>query len=248
MDIMDYVIAFHKDAERQGPGSYQATKRALQYLPTLHSDSKILDIGAGTGAQTMVLAEHTEAKIVAIDMLQEFLNQLQEKINLNNLNERIITQQDLMDNINVENKAFDVIWSEGAIYNIGFKKGLLEWKKFLKDTGYMVISEISWLTEERPKEIEDYWLEAYPEIDTIDAKLAVIEEVGYENVVHFILSEREWKEYYTPILSRTNAFLKEYNYTKEAEDFIKMALDEIKVYEKFKDYYSYVFYIIKVNN
>lgn len=200
MDIMDYLIEFHKYAERQGPGSDEAAKKALRYIPELDEDTRILDIGCGTGAQTMVLAKNTKAKIVAVDMLQKFLNKLKEKIDRDNLNNRVIAIQSSMDNLHFEEKLFDVIWSEGAIYNIGFKKGLSEWKRFLKDEGYIAVSEISWLTHNRPEEIEQYW---------------------------------------------TDAFLERYNYGEDVQEFIKMGLDEIKMYEKFKEYYSYVYYIAK---
>ena len=176
MDLMDYVIEFHKDAERQGPGNGEATRKALQYIPELGKNARILDIGCGTGAQTMVLAKNTKAQIIAVDMLQEFLDKLQEKIDRKNLSNRVVIKQGLMDNLDFQEKSFDVIWSEGAIYNIGFEKGLLEWKKYLKDNGYIVVSEISWLTDNRPKEIEEYWANAYPEIDTIDME-ATAEEL-----------------------------------------------------------------------
>ena len=176
MDLMDYVIEFHKDAERQGPGNGEATRKALQYIPELGKNARILDIGCGTGAQTMVPAKNTKAQIIAVDMLQEFLDKLQEKIDRKNLSNRVVIKQGLMDNLDFQEKSFDVIWSEGAIYNIGFEKGLLEWKKYLKDNGYIVVSEISWLTDNRPKEIEEYWANAYPEIDTIDME-ATAEEL-----------------------------------------------------------------------
>ncbi|HSH51232.1 MAG TPA: class I SAM-dependent methyltransferase, partial [Bacteroidales bacterium] len=176
MDLMDYVIEFHKDAERQGPGNGEATRKALQYIPELGKNARILDIGCGTGAQTMVPTKNTKAQIIAVDMLQEFLDKLQEKIDRKNLSNRVVIKQGLMDNLDFQEKSFDVIWSEGAIYNIGFEKGLLEWKKYLKDNGYIVVSEISWLTDNRPKEIEEYWANAYPEIDTIDME-ATAEEL-----------------------------------------------------------------------
>lgn len=76
MDLLKLIIDYHKDAERQGLGSVEATKKALRYLPKLNQESSILDIGCGTGAQTIVLAENTNANIIAIDMLQPFLDQL----------------------------------------------------------------------------------------------------------------------------------------------------------------------------
>ena len=246
MDLLKFAIEFHKDAERQGPGNDEATKKALSYLPELEDSSQILDIGCGTGAQTMVLAKNTPATIIAVDMLQGFLDKLQEKVDQQNLNDRVMTKQMLMDNLTFEEQSFDVIWSEGAIYNIGFEKGLSEWRKYLKDDGYIVVSEISWLTDERPEEIETYWTNAYPEIDTIEAKLAVLEESGYEPIAHFILPENcWWDHYYEPIKARSNDFLEKYNYSEDVKTFVEMGLDEITMYEKYKDYYSYVFYIAK---
>jgi ubiquinone/menaquinone biosynthesis C-methylase UbiE len=66
---------------------------------------------------------------------------------------------------------YDVIWSEGAIYNIGFEKGVKDWKRFLKTGGMMVVSEITWLTAERPSELQEYWKNEYPEIDTASSKI-----------------------------------------------------------------------------
>jgi len=50
---------------------------------------------------------------------------------------------------------------------------------------------------------------------------------------------------YSPILSRSNAFLEKYNYGEDVKEFINMGLDEIAMYEKYQQYYSYVFYIGK---
>ena len=72
-----------------------------------------------------------------------------------------------MDNLPFQNEELDLIWSEGAIYNIGFERGINEWNRFLKKDGFIAVTEASWFTPERPAEIEDFWLANYPEIDTI---------------------------------------------------------------------------------
>ena len=187
MDLLELIIEFHKDNERQGPGSEEATLKALKLIPYLNEKTKILDIGCGSGGQTITLAKNTAAQITAVDMLPQFLEMLMKKAKENNLINRIVAEEMLMDNLTFEKNSFDVIWSEGAIYNIGFENGLYLWRKYLKDNGFIAVSEISWLTDTRPEEIQQYWVNAYQEIDTIENKLSVIEKCGYTSVAHFVL-------------------------------------------------------------
>ena len=158
MDLLELIIEYHKDNERQGPGSEEATLKALSYIPDLNEETKILDIGCGSGGQTITLAKNTKAHITAVDMMQQFLETLIKKAKENNLIDRITAKEMLMDNLTFDENSFDVIWSEGAVYNIGFEKGLTLWRKYLKDNGYIAVSEISWLTDTRPEEIEQYWV------------------------------------------------------------------------------------------
>lgn len=93
MDLLELIIEYHKDNERQGPGSEEATLRALSYIPDLNEKTKILDIGCGTGGQTIALAKNTEAHITAVDMLPQFLEMLMKKAKENNLTDRIIAKK-----------------------------------------------------------------------------------------------------------------------------------------------------------
>lgn len=246
MDLLELIIEYHKDNERQGPGSEEATLKALGYLPYLNEKNKILDVGCGTGGQTITLAKNTGAQITAVDMFPQFLEMLMKKSKVNNLTNRIVAKEMLMESLTFKESSFDVIWSEGAIYNIGFEKGLSLWRKYLKDNGYIAVSEISWLTDTRPDEIVQYWVNAYPEIDTIENKLSVINKCGYTSVAHFVLDDKCWLDnYYQPILERSEAFMKKYDYTDEVKEFVEAGKIEADMYNRFKDYYSYVFYIAK---
>lgn len=51
-----------------------------------------------------------------------------------------------MDKLDFQLNELDLIWSEGAIYNIGFEKGMNYWNNFLKKGGYVAVTEASWFT------------------------------------------------------------------------------------------------------
>jgi SAM-dependent methyltransferase len=102
-----------------------------------------------------------------------------------------------MFNLPFQNEELDLIWSEGAIYNIGFECGINEWRKFLNTGGYIAVSEASWFTKERPAEIDEFWKDAYPEIETIPNKVVQMQKAGYIPVATFILPENCWTEHLT---------------------------------------------------
>ena len=151
-----------------------------------------------------------------------------------------------MDALPFEEEGLDLIWSEGAIYNIGFERGLNEWRRYLKMGGYVAVSESSWFTEERPAEIHDFWMSVYPEIDTIPNKVAQIQKAGYIPVATFILPEYCWTEnYFTPLIKAREIFSQKYPGNKTVEELMKFGRHEAELYRKYKEFYGYVFYIAK---
>ena len=115
-------------------------------------------------------------KITGIDFFPGFIerfNKNAEKLNLRNRVKGIVGS---MDDLSFEKDSLDLIWSEGAIYNIGFERGLKEWRNYLKPGGYLAVSESVWFTDQRPAEIHDFWMSAYTEIDTVPNKVAQIQK------------------------------------------------------------------------
>jgi len=247
MTEIELLIDLHKEAERQGPGSSSDTKRALDLIGIdKNAKIKIADIGCGSGAQTITLAQNTNSQITAVDLFSEFLQKLGDKAKELGLINRITTLQKSMDALPFDKEEFDVIWSEGAIYNIGFEKGVKDWKDYLKVGGYLAVSEISWLTNARPREVEEYWIKEYPQIDTISNKIRILEESGYLPVGNFVLPQYCWTEnYYEPMKDRFSDYLERHKNSELAKSIIESEEKEIKVYDKFKDYFSYGFYVAK---
>lgn len=247
MTEIELIIDLHKNTERQGPGSEKDTLRALDLIDLAEkSEVKLADIGCGSGGQTMTLAQNFNGLITAVDLFPEFLVELEEKSHKLGFKNRINTLKSSMDNLPFEPGEFDIIWSEGAIYNMGFAKGIQYWKKFLREGGYLALSEITWTTNSRPKEIESFWTSEYPEIDTASNKIGALENNGFSLVGYFTLSQESWIDnYYKPLETKFETFLERHGNSELANKVVADYVSEINIYMKYKDYFSYGFYIAK---
>lgn len=247
MDDYQLLIDLHKNAARQGPGGDAETELALSLAGIDRSAPlKIADIGCGTGASTLLLARHLNAQITAVDFLQEFLDLLEVRADHLGLSEKIKTLCRSMEDLPFAAGEFDVIWSEGAVYNIGFEKGVKDWRRYLKVGGALVVSEITWVTGARPSEIQQYWASEYPEIDVASAKIALLEKNGYSPVGYFILPEACWLDhYYRPMQDGFEDFLDRNGNRPEARAIVAAEKREIELYKRYKAYYSYGVYIAR---
>ncbi len=237
---LELLIDLHIDGPRQGPGSEEHTNLALNLsgLKERNDRLEIADIGCGTGASTLVLARHLNANITAVDFLPEFLNVLR---NANGKGVR--TLQASMDDLPFDNSSLDAIWSEGAIYHLGFEKGVDYFSKHLKPGGILAVSEITWLTSERPDDLTAHWESEYNEMATAAEKITVLEQKGFLLKGYFPLPERCWLEnYYEPMESRFDSFLSR-NDSGEARALVVDEQAEIEIYRKYRDYFSYGFYV-----
>ncbi len=247
MDDFQLLVDLHKRAKRQGPGGDAETKKAID-LAMLDPSArlKVADIGCGTGASTIQLARLLNAKITAIDFLPEFIEVLKGNAENEGLSKKINPFVCSMENLQFNDEEYDVIWSEGAIYNIGFEKGINGWRRFLKPCGLLVVSEITWTTSDRPFEIQKYWEAEYPEIDTASSKINILEKNGYSPVAYFVLPERCWLEnYYLPLQNSFAEFIVRNENNENAQAIVEAEKKEISLYEKFKKHYSYGVYIAR---
>lgn len=238
------ICEYFSNIERQGPGSPEATLKALSFIDNLNSKSLIADIGCGTGGQTMTLAGHTSGNITGVDLFPHFIEIFNQNAAGLNLQDRVKGIVGTMAELPFEQESLDLIWSEGAIYNIGFEKGLREWHQFLKHGAYIAVSEASWFTVERPDELNKFWQDAYPEIDLISNKVAQMEKAGYIPVSTFILPENCWLEnFYDLQEGIQEQFLEKYAGNVAAENLVANERYEASLYKKYKEFFGYVFYI-----
>jgi cyclopropane fatty-acyl-phospholipid synthase-like methyltransferase len=247
MDDLPLLLDLHRSALRQGPGGDDETRLAVA-LSGLGKKSKlkVADIGCGTGASSFVLAAELDAHITAVDFLGEFLTELDERAKRAGLVDRITTLTASMDALPFGEAEFDAIWSEGAIYNMGFAAGIEAWRRYLKPNGIIALSELTWLTDDRPEALQAHWDREYPEVDTASEKIAVLERHGFTPIGYFPLPENCWLDnYYRPMQQRFAAFLERHAGSEAARAIVAAEEAEIVLYERFRDYVSYGFYVAR---
>jgi ubiquinone/menaquinone biosynthesis C-methylase UbiE len=247
MNDFQLLVDLHKRAKRQGPGGDSETRKAMELAMLGASEPlKIADVGCGTGASTMLLAHELNAQVTAVDFLPEFIDVLKIRAESEGLIDKISPIVGSMDDLPFEDEEYDVIWSEGAIYNMGFKKGVSDWRRYLKPGGLLVVSEITWTTSERPFEIQKHWESEYPEIGTASSKISILENSGYTPVAYFTLSDHCWlNNYYRPMQNSFSEFLARNANSEHAKAIVEAEKKEISLYEDYKNYFSYGVYIAK---
>jgi SAM-dependent methyltransferase len=230
---------------RQGPGSRSSAKRALELCVGLPPSPAVLDLGSGAGAQTFHLAELTTGSIVAIDNHAPNIERLRAEVAERGLGERI---QPLVGDIGKpehEPRSFDLIWSEGALYNIGIEEALRLYHPVLKPGGYFAFTEAVWCKEDPPTEVKAAF-EDYAAMGSAQDVLAKIEASNFSLVDHFTLPYEDWwDDFYTPMERRLEELRRKYG-----DDAGSLAaLDEIsrepEMHRTHSNYYGYEFFVLR---
>ena len=242
------MVDLHRDGTRQGPGSDEETLRALDLTRIdKAAELDIADIGCGTGASTLALAKRLpNARIIAVDLFPDFLSVLAERARAAGCSGQIETRAESMDALSFAAESLDFIWSEGAIYNMGFSTGVEAWRPFLRPGGVIAVSEITWLSPDPPEEIRRHWNAEYPEIATASGKIAILERAGYDLLGYLVLPPSNWTDnYYEPTEKRIPAFLERHACRSEAAAVAAMERHEAELYKRYQEWFSYGFYIAR---
>ena len=177
------------------------TKQAFQTLPLIENPY-ILDIGCGSGIPAIELAKMSKGRIMAIDTDQHLLDILAKRIKEKGHSIQIEVKKCSLFDIQFPEGTFDIIWAEGSISIIGFKKGLQEWNRLLKPKGFLVVHD---------------------SIRTFSNVFDVSSKFGYRLVNHFELPKDAWlKEYCEPL----EKIIKEHREKAKDNPMLRQFLDK----------------------
>ena len=229
--------------EKLGPGSNADTLKVLDMIPELPYQD-IVDAGCGAGRQTLVLANKLKTSIHAVDSYEPFLNNLMQHAKKSGIEHLIQTHCIDMADIPKTFQGIDLLWSEGAAYNIGFFHALKAWHSAIKPNGIAVVSELSWLRESVPVEVRNFFKAGYPDMRSVDENRSVIEDAGYNILGTHILPKEAWVEDYYDILEPRAKKLLDHP-DESVREFVTETMEEIRIFGCSEESYGYVFYVIK---
>jgi hypothetical protein len=144
----------------------------------------------------------------------------------------------------------DLLWSEGAAYNLGFEQALKIWRPLVSKKGIAVISEMSWFTDELREplalsQVEGavaYWQNAYPMMGNEFENIVRANRSGFKVLsTQRLPSQVWWLNYYQPLRERIGQL----EISPSSSSVIRETEEEMKLFEKFSNFYGYTFYVLQ---
>lgn len=244
MDLPDLFWRLHDRLPRQAPGSDATTRRLLDLARPWPDQPRILDIGCGPGRSSLVLAAETGGHVTAVDLHAPFLDELREAATAEGTAGRITTLEASMDDLPLDDAAFDLVWAEGSAYVMGFDAALAAWRRLLAPGGTLVLTECEWLTTGPSPDARAFWDECYPAMRTTAGNVAAAMEAGWTVAATVVLPDADWwDEYYTPIVERIHAL----GVLDSPEDQAVLASEqrEIDIRRHHGDEYGYTGFVLR---
>lgn len=240
------LIELHQGLSRLGPGSEASTREAFSLCRTLPEAADILDVGCGSGAQTRTLAALNPGRIVAVDLFDDFLAALASRVRQQQLQNRVSMVQADMQMLPFAKASFDLIWSEGAVYLMGFDRALQNWRSLLRPGGFLAITELSWFGDKKPAELQVFWAENYPGMRDEAQNSAAACALGWESVGGFRLPWSDWADgYYRPLRRRLAEFRKRHVGNEDALTVADATEREMTLMERYAADCGYRFYVLR---
>ena len=169
----------------------------------------------------------SQGKVLGIDIDQPALDKFTKRINEMGLTDLVQAVNCSMVDMDCPDDSYDIIWSEGSIYAIGFEKGLREWKRFLKPGSFMVVHD---------------------EQGNVDEKLQQISNYGYELIGYFVLSKEVWlAEYFAPLEKLIGETRNKYTHNPKILEELHHAQWELDMFKKYPEHSSSVCFVTKKN-
>lgn len=229
---------------RQGPGNLECLRRALALCGELPPAPRVADLGCGSGTQTIDLARETGGTLLAVDTHAPAVERVRTRAAQAGLSERIEARVANMSDLEPSG-SFDLVWSEGALYNLGLKKALPLCARLLRPGGVVAFTDAVWLTDDPPADVRALFAD-YPTMGGVDDGLTLLRADGWTILGHFVLPDTAWwDDFYTPMERRLQTLRRRYAGDVEALDILDELAAEPKLHRRNAAHYGYAFFVAK---
>jgi SAM-dependent methyltransferase len=231
----------HEGLPREAPGSPETTRLLLRLAGPVPDRPRVLDIGCGAGAATLVLASATGGEVTGVDTHRPFLDRLIADARRAGLAQRVHALQASMTDLPLPTGGFDVVWAEGSAYLMGFDAALRGWRRRLAPGGVLVLTEAEWTVPEPSAGARAFWDAGYPGMRTTAGNVAAAAAAGWTVAATYLLPDSDWAAYYDPLAERI-AVLRGPGVDPSVLDGIAR---EIEVRHRYGDEYGYTGYVLR---
>jgi SAM-dependent methyltransferase len=244
----EIFFELYEGLPRQGPGNRACATKAIGLCRDLPFAPTVLDLGCGVGGQTLYLAELLpRALITAMDSHEPSILKLRGTVASRGLAGRVRPVVGDMANPAFSPVSFDLIWSEGALYNIGIENALRIYHGTLRSGAYIVFTEAVWRKDNPPPEVKASFDLDYPTMGRVPDVIKAIGRTGFTLVDHFTLTDEAWwDDFYTPMEQRIADLRRKYSADAEALEVLDQLAQEPKMHRRYSDYYAYEFFVVQV--
>ncbi len=242
--IEQAFFQLHEGLARNSPGSIGSTVRALGLVEGLPKRPRVIDLGCGSGPSTIVLARRLKGDVVAVDAHPPFLEELRRRASEAGLSERIHPVRADFSCLEVDG-TYDLLWSEGAAYVLGFEDALRLWRPLVKPSGWAVVSELTWLVDDPSQPALDYWSSVYPKMATVEQNLAAARRAKWQVVNHFAVPGADFVAYYRPLKKRLAELKKLGELCTEQRLVFAETERELKLFGEYGEEYGAVYYVLQ---
>jgi len=237
------------DLQRPKPGKSLPFVKAANLLTEIPTNPEILEIGCGYDFHSLDLAYLFGGHIYSVNNRDEYLVEIKSQAFKYGYGDIIDCMRTDICHFEFPERMFNVIWTEEGIHSMDISHGITNWKKFLKHYGYIAINEVSWLRNNQPIELKEFWQREYPGMNYVENNLQEIQSSGYKIVDYFVISpDTWWDEYYAPLDKRIRHLRYKYFEDEIALEIIDYIQCEINLFMEYSGYYGNVYYVMQTTD
>lgn len=243
--FFEAFIRLHRGLPRQSPGSEATTRHLLSLCGPLPDRPRVLDLGCGPGPSALLLAAEAGdrgADVTAVDLNDGFLDELRTAAAARGLADRVHAVKADMADLPYPDGSFDLLWSEGSAYNIGFASALARWKRLLAPGGTLVLSECEWTVPEPSAGVRAFWDPHYA-LRSTARNLAAVQAAGYQVLGVHRQPDSDWAAYYGPLGERVAAAPEPAG--PQAAAALGFVTEELDVRARYGHEYGYTAYVLR---